>query len=184
MQDSQDIILRKALLGLVLSVSKGIKGRKKLQKLVYLANSAGWNVFKDYRFHHYGPYSDSLLSEIQNLQEAGLVRIKETEYNEGPFYLHRLTESGDSLLDILLKEVRTIDPKLIRKTEKLVSELNYYSSDELEVMASLYFLRQNTRSLDRKNLAIELKRLKPHVNEKRIERGFEVFDIMGKFANR
>lgn len=78
--------MRSALLAL--AVSNGIYGRKKLQKIVYLANCAGWDVIQDYRFHLYGPYSDYVLAEIENLSEEGLVDVGEQTTQTDNLFSH------------------------------------------------------------------------------------------------
>ncbi len=182
MQQTPDILLRKALLELVLLSSEGVSGRKRLQKIVYLADSIGWNIFRDYRFHHYGPYSEYLLSEVQNLCALRMIEVHQGTYNDRPLYLHELTEKGHSLLKLLLREIQRRNPSLIKRTNGLVRELNNFSARELEVMASLYYLKRESPSLGKKDLATELKRLKPYIGKSGIEDGFRIFNIMRTFA--
>ena len=184
MLGNRDILLRKALVGLVLSANDegGIDGRKKLQKIVYLTNSAGWNVINDYRFYHYGPYSEQLLSEVQNLERAELIEVEEAETPFGtPYYLHRITEEGRILLDELQNE--TEDEELVERTRDLARELNEYGSDQLELMASLYYLRRQRPTLGDEELVEELGRLKPQFIETAIRNAFCVFDIMARYTN-
>jgi hypothetical protein len=60
----------------------------------------------------------------------------------------------------------------------LINKLNGYSSDQLEVMASLYYLRNDVPSLKREELIELFQNYKPHFDRSQIEGGFEIFDIM------
>jgi uncharacterized protein YwgA len=177
---THDSVVRKALLHLILNESGGVDGRVKLQKMVLLTDSLGWHAFEDYRFYHYGPYSDSLMLEIQNLESYGLVSVKKSRYNDRPYYLHRLTTQGKSTLNTLLSFVR--NPNLISRTKGLVSELKEYSSEDLAVMASLYLLKTRHPSSNRQQLTKELRELKPHLRENKISRAFVIFEIMKKYS--
>jgi uncharacterized protein YwgA len=137
------------------------------------------NAFTDFRFHLYGPYSESLLTEVQNLETAGFVEVEKTAlYDNTPFYLHRITEKGKELL----KELRNYsdDENLIQRTSKLVQELNKYSADQLELMASLYYLGRQNPELEDDQLVANLHKLKPQFKEDTIGNAMHIFEIMSK----
>jgi len=48
----------------------GVQGRKKLQKLVYIAKLDGLPLEDDFFFHYYGPYSSGLASRVDQLVES------------------------------------------------------------------------------------------------------------------
>ena len=52
----------------------GVQGRKKLQKLCYIAKLAGAPIEDDFFFHYYGPYSSELASRVDHLVESGHLR--------------------------------------------------------------------------------------------------------------
>jgi uncharacterized protein YwgA len=177
MVGNREILHGKTLVELVLDVSGGVDGRKKLQKIIYLANNLGWNAFSDFRFHLYGPYSEGLLTEVQDLESAGFVEVEKTTiYGDTQFYLHRITERGRELLN----ELRNYrhDEELVRRTSELVQELKKYSADELELMASLYYLKRQNPELQDDQLVANLRKLKPHFSEDAIGNAMLIFDIM------
>jgi uncharacterized protein YwgA len=178
MLGNSDILLKKALVALVLSATNdGINGRKKLQKIVYLANNSGWDVINDFRFHLYGPYSEHLLTEIQNLQRLNVVQVQAVRYyGDNPFYLHRITEEGRTLLEGL--ETQLHDQSVIARTINLVRELNEYTADQLELMASLYYLKHEYPALNDDELIEELATLKQQFSEDQIREALIVFEIM------
>jgi uncharacterized protein len=175
MLKNKEVLMRSTLLAL--AVSNGIYGRKKLQKIVYLANCAGWNVIQDYRFHLYGPYSDYVLSEIENLSEERLIKEGEkTTQADNIVYFYKLTEEGHQLLQMLKEEIRS--PELINRTDELINELNKFTSDELEIMASLYYLHRQSPSSTHEELIYQLSDLKPHVSSQQTQDALRIFDIM------
>lgn len=151
-----------------------------MQKIAYLVNSLGWHVINDYRFYHYGPYSDYLLSEIQNLEGEEIVIVEEQRTSgDNPVYFHTLTEKGHRLLDLLLKRIG--QPKLIRQTKELIKELIEIPSDDLERMASLYYLHRRSPESSAEQLIGELSSRKPHFHFKQIRESSRIFDIMNKY---
>lgn len=174
MSTIQNVLLKKMLLLSVLSLVDKIDGRKKLQKLIYLVNSLGWNVFNDFRFYLYGPYSDRLFYELRNLREAEL--INESENNRS--YSYTITEKGNSLLNILQGK---INESLEFKSIALVKKLNTYSSEDLEIMASLYYLSTELGIHDNQ-LIDQLHNRKPYLEKEKIQKALEIFDIIRAVA--
>ena len=174
---NNDAFLRKLLILLVLKENQRIDGRKKLQKIIYLVNSLGWNAIQDYRFHLYGPYSDDLLSEVENLEEMGLINVTKTSSPFGnPFYLHSLTQKGQNFLESLIRQNDV--PALIDKTRRLSTDLSNFSAELLEVMASLYFLSSELPQGDINLWIDNLRELKPNLNDEIVSQGEEIFNIM------
>lgn len=170
---------RFALLLLAISSQDMVYGRTKLQKMVYLANECGWNAIRDYVFYQYGPYSEWVTLQLDNLRDTGIVHEEshETE-NERTVYKYSITEKGSSLLQAILKELNA--EQLVKKTEELLEELSKYNSDELEIMASLVLMAKD-KDLDIDGVVRTVHRLKPRFTEEEIRKYVHVFDIMEKF---
>lgn len=150
---AQDAIMRKALILSVLHQSKEINGRKKFQKMVYLANSLGWNAFKDYRLHLFGPYSDGLYQEIVNLKEEGMIK---EDISNG--YSYTLTDVGDEIYGILDKKI----PKdLKNKTSEMVDTIRDLSANKLELLSTLHHINKSLPKLSKRELINELLEIKP-----------------------
>jgi uncharacterized protein len=147
---------------------------EKLQRIIYLANCAGWSAIKDYRFYYYGPYSDYVLSEIQDMSEEGLINIETMRYGNKSSYSHKLTEKGHLSLQMISERIKK---DLFENTERLVKK-SKFSSDELEIMASLYYLKLESPSLRNSQLMQELKLRKPHFSNQQINKSLVIFDIM------
>src|SRR2546427_5078046 len=67
---------RLALISLVLQSAGRVIGRTKLQKMLYLANSIGWKAI-DFKYHNYGPYSESLASELDSMRNYGWIEERQ-----------------------------------------------------------------------------------------------------------
>jgi hypothetical protein len=116
------------------------------------------------------------------ISREGLLEVKEEKTaNDNPIYFHKLTEEGRSLLEKLCDEIES--PELIHRTEELVDELNRYSSEDLEVMASLYYLHRESPSDSNENLISRLSNFKPHISHSKIKNGLNILDIMSRYQS-
>lgn len=79
----------------------GVQGRKKLQKLVYIAKLEGVPIEDDFFFHYYGPYSSGLASRVDQLVEAK--QLEETTRGlvmaEGVEYGYEVTDAAREFLE-------------------------------------------------------------------------------------
>ena len=71
-----------------------IRTRKRVQKLVYLLQQRGAPFNEHFGLNYYGPYSNELQIELDQLQEANLIDQK---FEEGS-YFYRLQNSVKNLL--------------------------------------------------------------------------------------
>lgn len=61
----------------VFAMSEEIIGRKKLQKMIYIAKKMEFPFQEKFEFHFYGPYSEELTLRVEELCNFGF--IKETK---------------------------------------------------------------------------------------------------------
>ncbi len=175
---------RLALVALVLQSTGGINGRTKLQKIVYFANMIGWNVF-DFKYHNFGPYSDSLASEVDNMRNNDWVRERPLETNnERILFQYSFSTRRKQIAASLVGKVEEATPsgqKLISQTRGLVKQLNTFTSDDLEIMSTVMFLRRQDPSLTNEELVEQAHELKPQFDEQTIEGSLRIFGIMKNF---
>lgn len=82
----------------VFSDSGEIIGRKKLQKMIYIAKKMQFPFYEKYDFHFYGPYSEELTLQIEEL--CNLDFCMRWRKKGGYFqYRYSLTETGSAFLD-------------------------------------------------------------------------------------
>ena len=116
----------------VFSESGEIVGRKKLQKMIYIAKKLDLPFYEKYDFHFYGPYSEELTLRIEELCNLGF--LDEMKEKKGGYYQYRhsLTDNGKEFLDQC--EVDMPDLKV------LTQQMNEQSSRFLELVSTiLYF---------------------------------------------
>lgn len=93
----------------------GVKGRKRLQKVVYFLQQAGCPLGCQYRLHHFGPYSMDVADICDEMVAADLVEEEQT----GSQYNYKLaTKTRDLLKNAASEEMsdfRTLGEKLISK---------------------------------------------------------------------
>ncbi|WP_085522580.1 YwgA family protein [Tuberibacillus sp. Marseille-P3662] len=108
-----------------------VVGRKKLQKILYILKKMDYPFQQKYQFHFYGPYSEELTLQIEELGNLGFVQ--ETREEKGGYHQYRyvLTESGEEFLghyDIELPDIQT-----------LIHQLNGQNSRFLELISTMLF---------------------------------------------
>lgn len=82
----------------------GLKGRKRLQKVVYLLQTAGCPMDCAYTLHHFGPYSRDVADACDEMVAAGLVEETVEPNMAGKQYTYRLK---DVVCDLVAAEPET-----------------------------------------------------------------------------
>jgi uncharacterized protein YwgA len=170
---------RLALIALTLQTAGKIDGRTKLQKMIYLANLIGWNAF-DFKYHNFGPYSDALASEIDNMCKSGWVQEDHVGGSYAYSFANNRKELGYSLVN------KAIDPEsseksLVPRTQGLIKSLSSFTSAELEIMATLMYLKIKNSSMSEEQ-AVELAhKLKPQYTIEDFSKGRRIFNVIRDF---
>lgn len=83
-----------------ISVSGEIIGRKKLQKMIYIAKKVAFPFQERFQFHFYGPYSEELTLRVEELCNMGF--LNEVKEKKGGYFQYRytLTETGQEFLSL------------------------------------------------------------------------------------
>jgi hypothetical protein len=170
---------------LILSAFRSVhpfQGRTKVQKILYLANLCGWNTINDYRYHRFGPYSDALATELEDFEKNGWVEERPFETRDGELsYAYSLTRQGRKVADSLAAKID--DPDLIRRTMSLVKDLHNLPSDDLEIMATLVFIRRRSEpGISEDGLVETVLELKPKFDRDRIAKGMKIFNILKNYG--
>jgi uncharacterized protein len=81
-------------------VSGEIIGRKKLQKMIYIAKKVDFPFQERFQFHFYGPYSEELTLRVEELCNMGF--LNEVKEKKGGYFQYRytLTEPGKEFLSL------------------------------------------------------------------------------------
>ncbi|WP_102348190.1 YwgA family protein [Bacillus sp. Marseille-P3661] len=109
-----------------------IIGRKKLQKMIYIAKKLQFPFNEKYNFHFFGPYSEELTLRIEELENLGF--LNEVKEKKGGYvqYRYTLTDEGEKFLSHF-----QVDMPLL---PNCVTDMNEQSSRFLELVSTvLYF---------------------------------------------
>jgi uncharacterized protein len=128
-----------------ISTAGEISGRKKLQKIVYIAKKLSFPFHEKFQFHFYGPYSEELTLRIEELCEMGYlneVREKKAGYYQ---YCYSITDAGQDFLSIQEVEMPALEACLLDMNEQnarfleLVSTVLYFDTLEKEEVTEKIF---------------------------------------------
>ncbi|WP_088007650.1 YwgA family protein [Indiicoccus explosivorum] len=108
----------------------GVTGRKKLQKMIYIAKKLELPFQEKYEFHIYGPYSEELAVRIEELCDMGF--LTEAVEDKGSYiqYTYGVTPEGQEFRETLGAGSAAAD---------FASALNEKSSRFLELTATLLY---------------------------------------------
>lgn len=136
----------------VFSSAGEIIGRKKLQKMVYIAKKIDLPFYEKYNFHFYGPYSEELTIRIEELCNLGF--LYEVHEKKGGYFQYRytLTETGNEFLGHYDLEMPPLKGCMLDLNEQssrfleLVSTVLYFEAlDQEEVKEKVYTLKSKQR---------------------------------------
>ncbi|EIJ80262.1 YwgA [Bacillus methanolicus PB1] len=134
------------------AASREIIGRKKLQKIIYIAKKIAFPFQERFQFHFYGPYSEELTLRVEELCNMGF--LNEVKEKKGGYYQYRytLTESGKEFLSLNEIEIPFLEDCLTDMNSKsarfleLVSTVLYFDNlTKEEVREKIYTLKSKQR---------------------------------------
>jgi uncharacterized protein len=133
-------------------VSGEIIGRKKLQKMIYIAKKVAFPFHERFQFHFYGPYSEELTLRVEELCNMGF--LNEVKEKKGGYFQYRytLTEPGKEFLSMNEVEMPFLQDCLVDMNEQnarfleLVSTVLYFDNlPKEEVMDKVFTLKSSQR---------------------------------------
>lgn len=129
-----------------------IIGRKKLQKMIYIAKKMDFPFQERFQFHFYGPYSEELTLRVEELCNMGF--LNEVREKKGGYYQYRytLTDSGREFLSLNEVEMPMLDGCLVDMNDQnarfleLVSTVLYFDNlPKEEVTNKVFTLKSSQR---------------------------------------
>jgi len=121
-----------------------VQGRKRLQKLAFIAKLEGVPLEDEFFFHYYGPYSSELASRVDQLVEEKLLseEPRGLMVSDGVEYGYKVSDEARALL----KSVREKVPESFRQrmSKGLARALALKDRDvfQLELASTLLFWRE------------------------------------------
>jgi uncharacterized protein YwgA len=117
----------------------GVDGRKKLQKMIYIAEVLGYPLEEYFTLHLYGPYSQELAADVQRMKEMDIV----IESEMGNHYLITLTEDGERFLEHFQENIKEdIGVEKFNKMKNFFKKLSSYEPWKLEIISTLLYFYQ------------------------------------------
>lgn len=133
----------------------GVKGRKKIHKMIYLLQQMGYEFNCEYAYCHYGPYSSQLQMILDRMSINEM--LNECVINNN-CYEYSITDYGTQLCAMLEREEIVNEFKVPLKTIEL---LNKKDASLLELASTIVFVRNASYSLEEEYNKI--KELKPRL---------------------
>ncbi|WP_423800148.1 YwgA family protein [Neobacillus sp. SAB-20_R2A] len=136
-------------------VSGEIIGRKKLQKMIYIAKKIDFPFQDRFQFHFYGPYSEELTTRVEELCNMGF--LNEVKEKKGGYYQYRytLTDSGKEFLSLNEVDMPCLADCLTDMNDQnarfleLVSTVLYFDNlPKEEVAQKVFTLKSSQRYTD------------------------------------
>ena len=133
-------------------VSGEIIGRKKLQKMIYIAKKVAFPFHERFQFHFYGPYSEELTLRVEELCNMGF--LNEVKEKKGGYFQYRytLTEPGKEFLSLNEVEMPFLQDCLVDMNDQnarfleLVSTVLYFDNlSKEEVTTKIFTLKASQR---------------------------------------
>jgi uncharacterized protein len=133
-------------------VSGEIIGRKKLQKMIYIAKKVSFPFHERFQFHFYGPYSEELTLRVEELCNMGF--LNEIKEKKGGYFQYRytLTDTGKEFLSLNEVEMPFLQDCLEDMNEQnarfleLVSTVLYFDNlSKAEVTDKVFTLKSSQR---------------------------------------
>jgi uncharacterized protein YwgA len=149
-------------------------GRKKLQKIVYISKKFRFDFQEKFNFHFYGPYSEELSLQIEELTNLGF--IKESKENKGGYsqYKYELSKQGREYLGIYPTEMEGYD--------QFVGLVNQESSRFLELVSTMLYFDK----LDKEEMIEKIGKVKSRQNYsvEELEKALEFCEsLMERFSH-
>ncbi|UTR16298.1 YwgA family protein [Salipaludibacillus sp. LMS25] len=111
-----------------------IVGRKKLQKMIYIAKKLGLPFYEKYQYHMYGPYSEELTLRIEEMSQLAFIsEVKEQKagYQQ---YRYTLAEAGAEFLTMAGEDFPDVS--------HMLKHLNEQSAKFLELVSTVLFFEE------------------------------------------
>ena len=127
-------------------------GRKKLQKMIYIAKKLSFPFGEKFQFHFYGPYSEELTLRVEELCNMGF--LHEVKEKKGGYYQYRykLTEEGQEFLVENQMEMPYLKETMANMNDQnarfleLVSTVLYFDNlPKEEVIEKVFTLKSKQR---------------------------------------
>jgi uncharacterized protein len=152
-----------------------VVGRKKLQKIVYIAKKLNFPFKEKYQFHFYGPYSEEVTCRVEELCNFNF--IEEVKEKKGGYfqYRYKLTHEGETFLS-------HHDDLDMPSLEEVVTSMNDKSSRFLELVSTvLYFDDLEKEEVKEKVATLKAKQ---RYTDEEVEEAYEYINLLTQLQTK
>lgn len=114
-----------------ISLAEEVTGRKKLQKMIYIAKKMQFPYAEKFELHMYGPYSEELTLRVEELCEMGF--LQEECIDKGSYVQYKYNVSGEG--ERFLETAQPAPEKLI----DFIGKMQVQTSRFLELVSTLLY---------------------------------------------
>lgn len=150
----------------VLQEAGEVVGRKKLQKMIFIAKKLNFPFYEKYDFHFYGPYSEEVTLKIEELTNLGLVLEVQEKTNGCVQYRYSLSEAGDRFLENF-----DVDFPALKDCVQLMNKEN---ARFLELVSTILYF--DTFARDEIIRKVEAVKAKQQYTEREFQHAFEFIE--------
>ena len=116
-----------------IGAADGITGRKKLQKMIYIAKKLKYPYKEKYDFHMFGPYSEELTLRIEELCNMGFILEERQDKGSYVQYKYQMTNNGEDFMQMAQL------PNLSEDLIYCINQMKERSSRFLELVSTLLY---------------------------------------------
>ncbi|MFY0546062.1 YwgA family protein [Brevibacillus sp. H7] len=157
----------------LIEIAGEVSGRKKLQKMVYIAKHLNIDFDERFEFHMYGPYSEELTLRVDELCNLGLLDEQVESKGAIQMYRYTLNEEGRDFL-----RFHDVDFGL---GERAIRRMNEENSRFLELVSTILYF--NHLPYDEMKAKIFTFKSKQRYTEEEIDKGLAFVDELQALMN-
>lgn len=150
-----------------------ISGSKKLQKVVYILQKLGYPFNQIFHYHFYGPYSEELSVQLEELCDFGFLIENREDKGEEEKCHYRLSEAGEGFLS----HYKNILPSVRSLTQKVMDQ-NTWFLERVAILLYFDYLPRNeavkkVESIEKRTMQEDLERAFSFIDELRVLQSIE-----------
>lgn len=153
------------------SLAGQVTGRKKLQKMVYIAKKMQFSFHEKYHFHIYGPYSEELTLRVDELCTMGFLTEQMEDKGSYVQYCYKVTDKGTDFSNALCEEQQNLG--------EVVDILNNKSARFLELVSTLLYFDELPKNDQIEKVHVVKGKL--NFTEQEMDDAFELINLLTQY---
>ncbi|WP_172371277.1 YwgA family protein [Sporosarcina jiandibaonis] len=157
-----------------ISLAGEVTGRKKLQKMIYIAKKMNFPFSEKFELHMYGPYSEELTLRVEELCEMGF--LDEERIDKGAYFQYQYNVSGEG--ERFLETAGKVPGSL----SDFIQKMQVKSSRFLELVSTLLYFDHFEKKEQIEKVQVVKNKLK--FSEKEFEEAFVFLKDLEFISNK